>query len=360
MKNRPSTNHTSLIAAIGAEQYLNLLCLHTYLGFEELEFNRDTIANIDWELFVHIADLTRSWPMMPKAIPQFSDQYGIDIQVSESQLAKWEQQASTAKMRNIVAHDELVDIASLLRQNGIRYVAMKGAATCLAERLWPRIEDRIIGDIDLLVDPNQLTVAADLLQESGYEFATDPAKWHSDHQLPALSHPKKMMPIELHFEVCIRTWGDRLPADSVLADLREVKVKDTMVSVPSREHQSLHCLLHASLFAINNHRRFFPVIDLLELKLLQNANGGAIRKPQPRLFLAQMFERVSVDYDPRLRQHPPPGRLRKLAIECCMALKRQLWWRSGKPGRLDPILDWFSFKLFAVLIRGPLRRNEFD
>jgi len=359
-------NHAGLIEALGVEQYLNLLCLHTYLEFEPLELAPDAITGVNWELFVQVIDENRTWTMMPEAIPQFADQYGIAIPVSDSQLAQWENQIATAKMRNIVAHDELMGIANLLQQNDIRYVAMKGAATGLAERLWPRIGDRFLGDIDLLVDPSQIRAAGAVLQEAGYEFESDPDQSHSEHQLPTLVHPKRMLPVELHFEVCLRTWADRLPVDSVLANAREVTMKDALVRVPSREHQKSHCLLHASLFAINDHRRFFPIVDLLELKLLDRAQRASEDsrdsepEPQPGLFLVQLFERVSTDYDPRLRQQRPPTGLRKTLIECSIALKRRLLWRSGERGRRATIFNWLAYKAFALLVRGPLRRNEFD
>jgi Uncharacterised nucleotidyltransferase len=92
-------------------------------------------------------------------------------------------------------------LAAALTAAGVRSSPLKGPK--LSEFLYGDPGRRLAGDIDLLIDPHQLTRAVEVVREFGY----GPPQDHVDrHGLPllhfALSHEKgELPPVELHWRV---------------------------------------------------------------------------------------------------------------------------------------------------------------
>lgn len=87
--------------------------------------------------------------------------------------------------RRSVAYESLSEFASVARQNGIRYAVMKGMAT--EWLVYPEDGYRDIGDIDVLVHPDDAALAHALLMEMGYKQAVGPTSVANRRQGRALA-----------------------------------------------------------------------------------------------------------------------------------------------------------------------------
>jgi hypothetical protein len=87
--------------------------------------------------------------------------------------------------RRSVAYDSLLEFAGVARQNGVRYALMKGMAT--EWLVYPEGGYRDIGDIDILVHPDDAALAHALLMEMGYKQAVGPTSVADRRQGRALA-----------------------------------------------------------------------------------------------------------------------------------------------------------------------------
>ncbi len=90
---------------------------------------------------------------------------------------------------------ELKEISSILNQNKINYIFLKGSAL-LISKCYVNL-DRMIGDIDILVGKMDLIRAAKVLKEVNYKSKTDIIFSYQKHY-PRLINKKKLFAIELH------------------------------------------------------------------------------------------------------------------------------------------------------------------
>lgn len=100
--------------------------------------------------------------------------------------------------RNIRLMEQAMDVAQILTTKNIGTIFLKGMALLL-DGTYTDYGKRVIGDIDLLVPPDKLMEAADLLMSKGYiaDESVDEVLTHRAHY-PSLSHPDKPAAVELH------------------------------------------------------------------------------------------------------------------------------------------------------------------
>lgn len=94
-------------------------------------------------------------------------------------------------LRNEYLMDAQEQLIRLFRENGIHCAVLKGSSVAAA---YPRPELRTLGDIDLLLAPEALDAACDLLLREGYTRA------EGEHGFHVALH-KQGVPVELHFAV---------------------------------------------------------------------------------------------------------------------------------------------------------------
>lgn len=108
--------------------------------------------------------------------------------------------------RNEVLLNETLAISDLFNMAQIDHVFIKGIGL-IAGNTFKDIGERMIGDIDIVVAPDQLQEAFDLLEANGYTeriaFDYEPINYrHLARQI----NPEKMGAVELHQEVLIHTY----------------------------------------------------------------------------------------------------------------------------------------------------------
>jgi len=127
-------------------------------------------------------------------------------------MAHFEEITHLNQERNQNILSQLNNITHLLRKNGLEPVFLKGCAHLL-DGLYIDNAERMIGDIDLLLEEKEAVQAYYVLQENGYTnlkgaYLNDMGK---TRHLPRLIHENEIAAIEIHQNVisgkCNKTFG---------------------------------------------------------------------------------------------------------------------------------------------------------
>ena len=105
------------------------------------------------------------------------------------------------KERNKNLISEISEISEILKKNKINHVFVKGSAN-LISGIYQGIGERMIGDIDILIQKNQIDNANQLLKKVGYfEYKVNSFIVDSKRHLPRLIKKGKIFAVELHKEI---------------------------------------------------------------------------------------------------------------------------------------------------------------
>jgi hypothetical protein len=180
-----------------AEQQLTLLCAGTALRRRELGERASRLTSeVDW---TRLAEMLRARKLLPTLGPRVAEL--ADKRVPGDFRSAVDQAIEAGRRQGAFLQLVSLRAVAVLAEAGIRASALKGPL--LGEALYGDPGRRLSGDIDLLVAPEQLQTAADVIRELGYEAPTD---YVDDRGLPLLHlvllHERgELPPIELHWRV---------------------------------------------------------------------------------------------------------------------------------------------------------------
>ncbi|MDD2767570.1 MAG: nucleotidyltransferase family protein [Methylococcus sp.] len=179
---------------------------------------------------------------------------------------------SLNRARNRTLCGELSNIASLLNRRGIEPVLLKGACALLPGA-YPGAEDRVIGDLDILIPAGSIETAVEDIVRSGYEpYAPDEPVlaegMEHHHHAPPLLHPKLPVKVELHH----RLLADEADAAHLQARMTTNSVElpggNVRVRVPDPATRLLHNFLHTQIQDHHHVRRSIDLRQLLDFAAL--------------------------------------------------------------------------------------------
>ncbi len=153
---------------------------------------------------------------------------------------------------------QVEEINSLLIGKNIITVYLKGVGNLL-DNLFSDMGERMIGDIDLLVQDKDYLKTAQILLDSGYKtykrVYNDVTTLKHYPRLYKKGHP---VDVEIHRLPVNEEYTKDLDTLSVFQN-KKVAAANSNCFVPSDEHKSLHNFVHAQL---NNHGHLFKIISL--------------------------------------------------------------------------------------------------
>lgn len=133
-----------------------------------------------------------------------------------------------------------------LNDAGIDAIAMKGLASALT--VWPDPDARAVSDADILVRPDALRSAVELLQRNGFTVAEMPTRgpWGfvGDASFQPLIGPQDGANIDLHIQGDAWPFVRALPAEELIAGSVSGPVEG--VKLPSPTHRFLIAASHAA------------------------------------------------------------------------------------------------------------------
>jgi len=149
------------------------------------------------------------------------------------------------KRRRAAMAKQLGIISDLFAEHGITAVILKGGCELLAPA-YRQPEQRFISDLDLLISPEQLPTASEVLMAAGCiqaEMAEINARTH--HHLPAFLHPEWLVPVELHRGVGQDAGARILTGEQVVANAQTSDLP--AIRIPSWPDRLTHLVIHAQL-----------------------------------------------------------------------------------------------------------------
>jgi len=197
----------------------------------------------------------------------------LDVEVPEKILESLRESFLINSLQNSLLYQDLRGVLGAFRQKGIAVIVLKGAH--LAELVYQTIASRQMADIDILVEPSDLTEAAAALLENGYSsaiLARDAEAWRlrhpNSHHLPAFAKPLHPR-IEVHWTISAPSNPEA--ALNIWEESRSVCIAGVEARVLSPEDLLIHLCLHARLHRFGQGLR--PVCDM----------SAAIRRYQEEL-----------------------------------------------------------------------------
>ena len=130
--------------------------------------------------------------------------------------------------RNTILLKEAKEISEILSNKNIKFVFLKGA-NYLINNIYDEIGERMVGDIDVLVDCNQAKNAQSALIENGYNALKPKTYIWKKHHLPRLVNNKKLFAVEVHEKILNKIQNDDLnncgTIDKILEKENEILLK---------------------------------------------------------------------------------------------------------------------------------------
>jgi len=158
--------------------------------------------------------------------------------------------ASQNRQRNLAILEQVKSLTLLLNSHNIKHAFLKGAAL-LAADYFEDYSERMIGDIDILIEEKDLSNAFELLKTESYQpiEATFGADFFEHKHLPRLTSTTYICAVELHRKLFVKHKDIALSNANILKHKRQIN--DTYV--PSHWHLLLHNILNYQINDLGQH-----------------------------------------------------------------------------------------------------------
>ena len=205
------------------------------LGYQLFGGTKPSFENVDWSSLLAEAKKQAVFPLVFSCVEDELRQA-----LSAQEFLAYEQRNAgfySSAIRSRYDHD---CVHKLLTQHGVPYVILKGQATA---RYYPDPYCRSMGDVDVLVEPDNLDKVGSLLTAEG--FREEEGSWRHPFHRTYLRHKTE---VEVHWAV------PGLPSEEnealkrclsgILTDAVLVEEDDCSFLMPSPFHHGLILLLH--------------------------------------------------------------------------------------------------------------------
>lgn len=208
----------------------------------------DALSDDDW---VDLIGLARRHKVVPILVNQLRL---MEVKPPEIVAADLDRHSQTNLIRAMRHSVELVRLTTMLDAEKIEFLAFKGLALLMLTD--QELNQRHCGDMDLLlVNPNDLTAADELLRNAGYHrmvkaeiFAKNNPKFQNFFNFKDLvyTHPSTGIRLELHFSLFHK---DLLPVTSKQLHENRSHIKIGSQSIPALSLQDhlIYLLVHGSV-----------------------------------------------------------------------------------------------------------------
>lgn len=205
----------------------------------------------DWDQFLFAAERHGLAPLLHDRWRTAAPAGSVPLRVQEALHLSFLKHTA----RNAMLYGELRRIAPALSTAGIPVIVLKGGH--LAVDAYEHMGHRAMNDLDLLVPPQQLVAATQLVQKLGFEFL-GPRKFSesplnsADWQSKAASHHESRLHkppgtgVELHWNLVDPGTGVTVDLEGLWHRSRTVRSGNLMVGSLAPEDLLLHVCLHAT------------------------------------------------------------------------------------------------------------------
>jgi hypothetical protein len=182
-------------------------CLSLRLNAICKEEIRDSIISglVDWD---KVVDVSSNHLVLPALFIQLKLANLLDLLPSDLQ-DYMSHITALNRIRNQHNLEQVKELNEIFRSHQIKVIYLKGTAHLL-DGLYNDISERMVGDIDLLVDPMKMELVAKLLADNGYKPMStyDSENFDRTKHYPRMIHKDKVFAVEIHKDV-IQNKSDR-------------------------------------------------------------------------------------------------------------------------------------------------------
>lgn len=199
--------------------------------------------------------------------------------------------------RNTAILKQIIFLSNFFNMYQIDHVFLKGAAI-LIKKPYDAINERMVGDIDILVSEKHLLKAQKLLIKEGFEplcneysFTKEVISENSHKHLKRIMHPNHIAAVEIHRYL--------LKNKSCLIKSRDVikcKVQCNGYSIPSKQHLLEHAILnwqYNDSGMILNCLAFRTILDVLYLE----SKGTNVKPKSDPKAIKHFYSLLSIYYN---------------------------------------------------------------
>ena len=241
--------------------------LFQLLGNSPNQIDFSSIREYQWNDILYFADAHFISPFLFRRI--VDNEILIPDQIREKlKLAYLENTG-----RNLMIFHAFSQLNSQLKQEDIPVIPLKGLY--LADRIYPTIGERVIGDLDLLVPKDKIARAVELSIASGYVPSVDlhiDAWLENKHQVCQQFNPKNNISLEWHWHIVSPTKPAQIDIKSLWGRATADTIQNEPVSSLSFEDTILHLAHHISY----HHDFLFGLRNLCDLMMICHKFGQAI------------------------------------------------------------------------------------
>ena len=256
---------------------LDKLKLHCQLIFSDELLEKTNLSKIDLN---YLVSLYSSHLMLPSLYCKLKSA-NLDKKLPK-ELNKYLNEIYELNYnRNSVLLSELKQISKILDTNNIEYVFLKGSAN-LALGIYKNIGERMIGDIDILVENKNLEKTYKIMEKAGY-IPKEKGYFRNIYKhLPRQINKNKLFAIEIHNEKLIKKRVENFNGKELLCN----RLKINGVYVPNLKNQFIHNIYN---FQINDYgnsklsfslRSYYDIICIVrkDLKIYDKIKPDSIIK----------------------------------------------------------------------------------
>ncbi len=257
---------------------LSLLCECLAVGetYDEDLPARLTAQAVDWRGLCWLAGAGLVTPSLAGALKR----KGLFHHVPEEVQEYLQTLQSLNHERNDTLRAQLIMITATLNKISIYPLLLKGAITLLPDQ-YPGAEDRVIGDLDLLVPDDQIDTATEALIQIGYELKDDgwqfvlPSHLKEHHHGFPLVHPTLPVKVELHRRITHDQADDELLFKQRITAPFNFAEGVTVI-VPDEATRLIHNMLHCQISDRHRAKRVLNLRQLLEFAALSHHEAASL------------------------------------------------------------------------------------
>lgn len=221
----------------------------------------DMLKTTDWPLVLQIAGEQLVTPALAGALARS----GQLSRLSSDYRDYLEGMRTLNQLHNATLQGELQQVIQWMNRLGIAPLLLKGAIT-LVTSPYPGSEDRVIGDLDLLVPEESLARACQELVAQGYQQTEgwSEAYLETHHHAPPLMHPTLPVTVELHRWVVEKDFAACLPVEALWTHGQHCVWQGVELLLPDTTDWLLHTFVHDQLQHRGYHQGVLALRPLLE------------------------------------------------------------------------------------------------
>jgi hypothetical protein len=236
------------------------------------------VEEINWQGLLYMANLQLCTPL-------WYVQLGRDglLELLPRELARYLAALYLANVkRNQMMRSGLEEFLAAFSSAGIKVLLLKGAAT-FCDDLYGDPGARVMGDLDILVDKDQVQKAREILLGLGYcegpdidRFIYSMAINYQHHHIPSLHKPGTPMTVEIHYRVSSGQAGRILPVESACCNVIASSLGEVEVSIFNPTWRIMHNAAHALLPSEEFIRGAISLRQLVEFAHLKIRYAGQV------------------------------------------------------------------------------------